>query len=210
MTEIKQRRLPSTADMVKAFLNNTRFQTRRLNGLQEINQNPDGWEYHSHYPDGAHLLRNKITNKYETIRCPYGRIGDSILITETWKVCGYKLKTPELQIGYKTGSNEPYDAEWRYVTWELHEKYKQPNYYKWHTGRFMPSFASRIRRPITDIRIQRIQDISEGDAIAEGVESMPGSSDYGFLGIFAQYWDSINAIDGMGWEFNPWVFCLTL
>lgn len=227
--EIKQHRLPCKAEMVRAFLDkeHPKTQTRRLNGLQFINKHPEQWILGDSDPDtGVFYFKGAGANHgaWCNVISPYGRIGDIILITETWKICGYHLNEPELQIAYKESSSEPYDAEWRTVDWQSHEKYKQANYFTWHTGRFMPTFASRIRRVILDIRYQRIQDISEEDAIAEGLKKGLSWDDkiLGHMPLelvsylktpifnFSILWDSIHVKDGFGWDFNPWVGALKL
>jgi len=78
---------------------------------------------------------------------------------------------------------------------------------------FMPRWASRITRDITDVRVERVQDISEADAWAEGI-SASQAADYYYdgpqpVGAFAELWDSINAKRGYGWTANPWVSAIT-
>jgi len=80
---------------------------------------------------------------------------------------------------------------------------------------FMPRWAARIFLEVTDVRVQRIQDISEGDAKAEGffsskhiLEARPGHS-FGFRDSFAFGWDRINAKRGYPWANNPWVAAYT-
>lgn len=77
----------------------------------------------------------------------------------------------------------------------------------------MPRWASRIQLEITDVRIQRVQDISNADAIAEGIadpasiEEAP-AVDEARAG-FRDLWDSINEKRGFGWDANPLVWALT-
>lgn len=95
---------------------------------------------------------------------------------------------------------------------------------------FMPRWASRITLEITDVRVQRLQDISEADAIAEGVSKIRDNCyaikgfDYDLSGLghnnsiipFAKLWERINGpgkeINGewvSAWELNPWIVALT-
>jgi hypothetical protein len=87
-------------------------------------------------------------------------------------------------------------------------------------ARFMPRWASRITLEIESVRVERVKDISESDAIAEGVEVVPGEAayrDYALgpntwcndaRGSFQTLWDAINAARGFGWDANPWVWVL--
>ncbi len=86
----------------------------------------------------------------------------------------------------------------------------------------MPRWASRITLEVTDVRVQRLQEISQEDALAEGVTKVRDHC-YVIRGIdydeiahchscpiarFAKLWDSLNAERGFGWDQNPWV-CAT-
>lgn len=86
-------------------------------------------------------------------------------------------------------------------------------------GMFLPRWASRITLIVTDVRVQRLQEISSGDAAAEGVEhDSDGWRDYQMPGTqccanarasFRTLWDSLNADRGYGWEANPWICAIT-
>ena len=87
---------------------------------------------------------------------------------------------------------------------------------------FMPRWASRITLRITNIRVERLQDISEADAKAEGCEAIAGNdAEYIPIDIlkrlpnletptftlgYALLWDSLNEKRGFGWDTNPWVW----
>ncbi|WP_065330350.1 hypothetical protein [Tritonibacter mobilis] len=78
---------------------------------------------------------------------------------------------------------------------------------KWKPSIFMPRWASRITLEVTDVRVQRLQEISEADAIAEGVEWI-GEHDRDASDAFSRLWDSLNA-DRAPWASNPWVCAVT-
>lgn len=83
----------------------------------------------------------------------------------------------------------------------------------------MPRWASRLTLRVTDVRVQRVQEIREGDAVAEGIErDTDGWFDYQAPSVqccvtardsFMTLWDSLNAPRGYGWDANPWVAAYT-
>ena len=81
----------------------------------------------------------------------------------------------------------------------------------WTPSIFMPRWASRILLEITEMRVERVQDISEEDAQAEGVD-FPGwdwrLKRNSWALNFSALWDSINAKRGFGWDVNPWVWII--
>jgi hypothetical protein len=87
----------------------------------------------------------------------------------------------------------------------------------------MPRWASRITLEVTGVRVERLHDITEADAAAEGVESLRNEGEYwkDYLRSTAQcdelvclnardsfwtLWDSLNAARGFGWDASPWVW----
>lgn len=87
----------------------------------------------------------------------------------------------------------------------------------WQPSIHMPRWASRITLEITKVRVERVQEISEQDAKAEGVGlANSGIEDHGGVAVaikdhrtaFVGLWNSINAARGFGWEKNPWVWVI--
>jgi hypothetical protein len=74
----------------------------------------------------------------------------------------------------------------------------------------MPRWASRITLEITAVRVERVQDISEGDAKAEGLQDWYGAEPaVTNRGRFHAFWDSLNAKRGYEWDANPWAWVIT-
>lgn len=83
---------------------------------------------------------------------------------------------------------------------------------KWRNAMLMPIWAARIFLRITDVRVERVQDIRASDAVAEGVN--PTGTDACDIADsaksrYAELWDSINAKRGYPWAENPWVYVYT-
>lgn len=81
----------------------------------------------------------------------------------------------------------------------------EPEDWRWQNAMFMPRKHSRITLGITDARVQRLQDITHRDALAEGVEYDVSKPDGAPLPRYRALWDHINAKRGFPWESNPWV-----
>jgi hypothetical protein len=121
--------------------------------------------------------------------CPYGQPGDRLWVRETFRTDAYADGRPEYRA---TPTCE-----------DKVEEYDLPS--RWHPSIYMPHAFSRILLDVTVVRVERVQDISEEDAKAEGVGNII------FQGLtrrdlFASLWDSINAKRGYGWDANPWVW----
>jgi hypothetical protein len=98
---------------------------------------------------------------------------------------------------------------------------------KWRPSSHMPDWAARIRRRVVSVTVERVQDITEEDAVREGIRRWTkdgsvykyGHIEPGDIGCtpwvdmartgrdaFARLWDSIYAAKGLGWDVNPWVW----
>jgi hypothetical protein len=141
-------------------------------------------------------------------RCPFGTVGDQLWVREAFRPVGMAGRTalveyaatPDLLVELPLDDHGQADA-WRAV-----EKQKQGNPLRWTPSILMPRWASRITIEITDVRVQRLSDISEDDARAEGV--VPLMMDRGsFMPRFEGVWGHIYGPDS--WASNPWVWALT-
>ena len=139
----------------------------------------------------------RILKEIKNEGCPYGKIGDRLWVREPFcdaDPAYFDKKGNLVQYAYKA-DNYPIGT------------------FKWKPSIFMPKKASRITLEITNIRVERLNDISEQDAIAEGVEECDDKyhddCQYGSIGNICSYktlWESIN---GQGsWGQNPWVWVI--
>lgn len=181
---MNERPIPFTGPMVRAILEGTKTQTRRLKGLKEVNSDPSAWTWDGEKFSGLNDTSCKTIWPGE---CPYGIPGDQLWVREGVITCA---SIPQI-VGYVA------DGCKRTEEWE-----------KFRNSRFMPRWASRITLEITDVRVQRLQEISEKDAMAEGV--IPRASDgCAYFGAFRDLWDSLNAKRGFSRESNSWVWAIT-
>ena len=159
-------------------------------------------------------------------KCPYGKVGDRLWVWETWQAFSPDENfrpMEECKIIYRATDNHPGYCASEYAE-VMNLKHNSPIYdmdivYPWRSPTHMPRWASRITLEITDIRVERVQDITEQDAIAEG--AFPSGS-WGHLSekevsamnlgscrcAFANIWNLNNEKRGFGWTANPYVWCL--
>lgn len=127
---------------------------------------------------------------------PYGKPGDRLWVRETWQVMR-KHNALWLPGTHTTTHGKPMKIEPDY---EYYITYKadgsvasiDQSFY-WRPSIFMPRWASRINREITNIRVEHVQDISSGDSIAEGIPDYPDFKGDSPEDDFMILWDSINA-----------------
>jgi hypothetical protein len=145
------------------------------------------------YPDASIETELLFRNGDQRIHCPYGRSGDLLWVRETFAYCPTDFKDTK-GIIYKA------DAKYNdYV-----------GGHEWLAPRFMPRWASRITLLVTDVRVQRIQEISESDMMDEGVRGkFNGEKYFPIRFVFKELWDSIYLKKGMGWDTNLWVRAIT-
>ena len=127
-------------------------------------------------------------------KCPYGVPGDLLWVRETWATTEQAGVHPsDAQIVYRATDPD----------WDTMEGWR------WRPSIFMPRWASRLKLRITSVSVERLREITEHDAMregvnAEGVSTQPGI--YSYRAPFAELWDDINAKRGFGWDANPWVW----
>jgi len=221
------------SDMVSAILNGGKTQTRRIFNPERIVISPHkngGFYYHTFARRKGELVdtgQGGFTPNNWLHYCPYGQVGDRLWVRETWRVNAIgnycrehsDHKTCEVEYATLPGCARG-NREFYCVTDE--ELQKANRYYdKNHQGGFnpsihMPHWASRITLEIYNIRVERVQDISEQDAKAEGVQGSNCKHGYDYClecGIshkanFSSLWDSINIKRGYSWISNPWVWVI--
>lgn len=191
-----ERPLLFTAPMARAMMNGTKTETRRLTGLEKINERPDDFEFLDcaiRPADGFlyFVFSDKTGGKLQTIKSRYGMAGDFI-----W---GREAHCVE-SAGYKDGTGK--------VIFYRADNEEAPH--TWTPSIHMPRWASRIHRELADVRVERLQEITKAGVIAEGITEREGCplADV-HAGWHEPYAQLIDKINGRGtWDRNPWVWVL--
>ena len=205
-------------EMVRAILAGRKTQTRRA-----LKPQPGPGQYAAMYST-AHVdwqVRNKygIVLSNEKLRFA---AGDTLWVRETWRpLDGYSIW--DLRVRYAADNTEVHfqDGDVDVGDWRFPKAAKTG----WVTPLHMPRWASRLTLSVTDVRVERLQDISNDDVEAEGAAycdncggvgwintgpdgghqcTAPGCGD-AYTDCFQRLWQSINTKPGVRWEDNPWV-----
>lgn len=126
--------------------------------------------------------------------CPFGQPGDRLWVREAHAI------VPATAYRASTGVAQTVNPQDTYYAAVYREGFDRARCFSWKPSIHMPRWASRITLEITEIWVQRLQEINEEDAQAEGVE--------GGLAEFGPLWDQINTAPGRTWEDNPWVWVI--
>lgn len=202
----KERPILFNAEMVNAILSGRKTQTRRIMKVQPSEHfHPQtihgAMDFTAHWytpgvidKDGYLQPARKdvfgVADEDEGYACPLGAVGDQLWVRETFAT------------GLCTESTLAYRAT--HKTEDLEEGWGET--IKWTPSIHMPRWASRINLLITGVRVERLNDISEQDAMAEGVSANEHSpARY----VFGSLWQSIYGADNpKSWQANPWVWVI--
>lgn len=210
----KERQAPFIVPMVRALLDGSKTQTRRIVKMKQSDWckeiKGDCWHPNEiaewRLQDGRWFgLMGWYTLAFAD--CPYGQIGDMLWVRESAKVIAVRGGIREIDIEYQAdGVTSTVKYPSRLAPAPLGKLLANGTYRE----------ASRILLEITNIRVERLQDITPEDSIAEGVVrtkpnnlaifSVPGTDieKLGSVAAYAALWESIN---GPGsWDTNPWVW----
>jgi len=188
-------------EMVQAILDGRKTQTRRVIKPQpcewvesiSFNQYQGRWEFTG--DEGGMMSHASSFPGQPLLKCPYGKPGDELWVRETWRTSRVNnlLKPSDLS----------QDDKIEYV-----ESGSQCLGGRIRQSIFMMRWMSRIQLTIKGVRVERVQEISDGEALAEGVKGAGGMGG-GLITLrdrFQELWNSINEKRGRGWDSNPWVW----
>lgn len=148
-------------------------------------------------------------------KCPYGKPGDRLWVRETWGIYseswtdyGWEgdgiVDLPSYKALPHGSMNSKYHVVYKADGYEADEGER------WRPSIFMPRWASRITLEVTGVKVERVQDITDDDAIEEGVDRTNTSIPTYARQRFHKLWDSINGTrPGCSWAHSPWVWCVS-
>lgn len=216
---MKERPILFSAPMVRALLDGSKTQTRRI--VKKVGLAA---------PAPQSVIGGAATYAGGMVaHCPYGHPGDRIWVRERFRLTDtFDLDSPSrvgercVDAGYKTPWTPiQYEADgwrrdWHHVGTPPHDG-TVPKPGKTRVSLHMPRWASRILLEIVSVRVERLNDCSEADALAEGVKAQPcdhvrlscneiGCCGPAARGMYAALWDQINGAGA--WAANPWVWVI--
>lgn len=178
-----------SAPMIKALLAGRKTQTRRIAKVKPgtLLTDLDQWEP---LPDGT----RRAVFRRDQIAEPRIAVGDRLWVRERF---AYKHDIPK---------DKARDQRWYGVVYEADGEPSGFGISDLKPAIFMPRWASRLTLTVTDVRVERLQDISPYDALVEGVcsdEQDGDAPDQREINAYAALWDSINGAGA--WDTNPWI-----
>lgn len=222
---MKERPILFSAPMIRALLAGTKTQTRRAikthrsdDSFALVRHSARWWPYRSE--DGeSEVMSDGCEYPYN---CPYGVTGDTLWCRETWRYTADSLEesraiTEDITSGSAVDWRATYvDDCMKELGFSYEEALVAETFETWRPSIFMPRWASRITLEITDVRVERLQDISGSDCLAEGVkqetridDGVPKHGDIWKQAKvrYRELWESINGAGS--WDINPWVWAIT-
>jgi hypothetical protein len=220
--EINERPILFSTAMIKAILAGNKTMTRRVIKNMDLIQDVE---------DGIPYFEDEYGDYHKTAtRCPYGFPGGLLYVRETTCIAPKNWAAPD------DSCIPDYDGDLRSVSFKAdgHSESAMRDYgLKWTPSIHVPKWATRIWLEVKDIRAERLQDITPGDAIKEGIDldsdfanlcqnildncgsyshDVEGNSSE--IATFKKLWDSINGKPrkngkDISWNSNPWVFAVS-
>ncbi|EDJ6155152.1 hypothetical protein GFF04_22330 [Salmonella enterica] len=193
---MNERGMIFNAEMVRAILDGRKTQTRRPVKFPLIDKNM-----------GCELAGNELAGElaaHNYWNSPYGKPGDRIWVRETFRV--HSRATDVATLVYRASVRNSWTEQTHRVPIAVCDKPATPE--KWTPSIHMPRWASRILLEITDVRVERLRDLSEEDAKSEGITPPAGGvlPGWEYRINFRNLWMDIYGTDS--WEANPWVWVI--
>lgn len=183
-------------EMLRAILDGKKTCTRRI--VKGVIPDDAMWGYTMFTPKGCVSCRGVYADEYgeKFFRLPYQQ-GDILYVRETW--------------GHPISLNS--DKQYVFRADKIAEIGFKNDSHIWHPSIHMPKEAARIWLKVTDIRVERLQDIDGKGCVKEGIEEEPLKyvGEEFVKGMYHDLWDSTikkSDLDRYGWNANPWVWVI--
>ncbi len=236
MSTIKERPILFNGPMVRATLSGQKTVTRRVIKIQpHIDASGNFCVGSSNY--GQDLCGKPVTKHFINSCCPYGRPGDRLWGRETWGVISHTWDEDgnmvdwvpdrpvttirELPFGRGYYSGHVIYAADGPNEWAGDDDGGGDPRSAWHPSIHMPRAVSRILLEVTDVRVERLQDISDQEIEAEGIDLdalAKGQDRYDMCHAgsgadgrptLRTAWRNLWESTGGDWDANPWVWCVS-
>lgn len=220
---VRARPILYRAEMVRARHDGSKTQTRRpINRLLRFGNitefgRSDTRGYDWHFRD-KRMLWNDLRHDELLKYCPYGQPGDLLYCREAWQTLQKRDDFAPCEMAEDVDKIRYLAGPERNPLWAWGKN---------RPGIHLPRWASRSTDRITNVKIERVREITEADALAEGFQpgllgnalnevpigdgwtvSSPGTY-ASAVGKFDIYWDELNAARGFGIEANPWTWAIS-
>ncbi len=195
---MKERPVIFNGEMVRAILDGRKTQTRRIINPQPTLSERTGFNWNGAAYGIGSTYRDTVRNFANCFKvCPFGQVGDRLWVRETFAAFDADWKHPGKPHDLRDGPwpNVVYPAS----VAKIPDGTCRPSIH-------MPRWASRITLEITAVRVERLNDISDGDAIREGCSAADMKSGDCVADVFARLWSSIYGAEN--WRANPWVWVI--
>lgn len=187
---MKERGILFKDELVRAINEDRKTQTRRICKVQPALVPGDGdmaalWSVFYPWGEGGHGIydtERELREEYDRLllaRCPYGEKGDRLWVRQAWRVSA-------------TGAGVLFRSDEH-----------KPKLWKWRPGIYLKRAHARTVLEVLDVRIERLQEISEGDAVAEGIRYVLTTARQAFKVL----WCKVNGPES--WEDNPLVYVVS-
>ncbi|MDR8400080.1 hypothetical protein NE850_27605 [Paraburkholderia sp. USG1] len=217
---MKERPILFSGPMVRALLDGSKTQTRRVVKHQPpddvahitvAHYEPTVVDWRGEEEPGSVIFGAYSEDGSWGCKCPHGQPGDRLWVRETWRGV-VEINPPGKSMELGVARYVPDQEYCRRVEYQATQgRDSEP----WRPSIHMPRWASRITLEVIGVRVERLQDCSEQDAIAEGIGKTPAGfwSTYGRSGVDGTYsprssfhclWELINGAES--WAANPWVW----
>ncbi|ENT5091740.1 hypothetical protein [Salmonella enterica] len=202
---MSERGMIFNGEMVNAILSGRKTQTRRvLATYQDAVKFCPEWDVNGKQifivlGEKDHTGMNPVIT---AIPCPFGQPGDRIWVRETFRV--HSRATDVATLVYRASVRNSWTEQTHRVPVAVCNKPVTPE--KWTPSIHMPRWASRITLEITDVRVERLNSISDSDASKEGCCIADMESGDCLSDVFTRLWASIYGDDS--WQANPWVWVI--